>query len=36
MDFSGREGGRILDNPGDIRTCDKGSTAAKDGYVPFR
>jgi len=36
MDFSGRQGGRILDNPKDVRACDKVSTAAKDGYVPFR
>jgi len=36
MDFSGRQGGRILDNPRDVRGCDKASTASKDGYVPFR
>jgi len=36
MDFSGRQGGRILDNPKDVRACDKVSTATKDGYVPFR
>ena len=36
MDFSGRQGGRILDNPRDARGCDKSSAASKDGYVPFR
>jgi len=36
MDFSGRQGGRILDNPRDVRGCDKTSQASKDGYVPFR
>jgi len=36
MDFSGRQGGRILDNPRDVRGCDKASSASKDGYVPFR
>jgi len=34
MDFSGRQEGRILDNPRDVRGCDK--SACKDGYVPFR
>ena len=36
MDFSGRQEGRILENPKDVRACDKASTATKDGYVPFR
>jgi len=36
MDFSGRQGGRILDNPKDVRSCDKVSTATRDGYMPFR
>jgi hypothetical protein len=36
MDFSGEEGGRVLDNPRDIQSCDKSGTASKDGYVPFR
>ena len=37
MDFSGEEGGRVLDNPRDIQSCDRASAAAsKDGYVPFR
>jgi len=36
MDFSGRQEGRILENPKDVRSCDKASTATKDGYVPFR
>jgi len=34
MDFSGRQEGRILDNPRDVKGCDK--SASKDGYVPFR
>lgn len=37
MDFSGRQEGKILDNPKDVRSCDKSKPAAsKDGYVPFR
>ena len=36
MDFSGEEGGRVLDNPRDILSCDKSGPASKDGYVPFR
>ena len=36
MDFSGEEGGRVLDNPKDIKTCDKPGPTSKDGYVPFR
>jgi len=36
MDFSGRQGGRILENPRDVKGCDKASSASKDGYVPFR
>ena len=36
MDFSGKKEGRILDNPRDVRACDKASSASKDGYVPFR
>ena len=36
MDFSGEEGGRVLDNPKDIRNCDKTGPANKDGYVPFK
>jgi len=36
MDFTGTEGGRVLDNPKDIRSCDKSGPAAKEGYVPFR
>lgn len=36
MDFSGRQEGRILENPRDVRACDKASTARQDGYVPFR
>ena len=36
MDFSGEDGGRVLDNPKDIRRCDKTGPTSKDGYVPFR
>ncbi|XP_023332832.1 uncharacterized protein LOC111704733 [Eurytemora carolleeae] len=36
MDFSGEDGGRVLDNPKDIRKCDKTGPTSKDGYVPFR
>jgi len=35
MDFSGRQEGKILDNPKDVRSCVKPA-ASKDGYVPFR
>jgi len=36
MDFTGADGGRVLDNPKDIRSCDKSGPANKEGYVPFR
>lgn len=36
MDFSGEDGGRVLDNPRDILACDQAGPASKDGYVPFR